>query len=1153
MFFAPTRLAAIAVTLLLALSCFASPLTIYDQPDLQGTGTPVTETYTVYSINSIYSTNSLPIPGGLDNKISSFQLDQGYAVVVAADPTGMHPSKTYVAAEAPITVNTLPAELDNTISFIRIVPWRDVTKKGHGGGGTGKPTVDTGWYYNWQLGTVRGQEVNPMRGEYVPLAKYHYLYTDTKLEEKVMPMDQVTHVLGLNEPDKAGAQAAENFFDITNVTVCLSYYDDLQKTGLRMGAPVGREEASNNDTSWFSRFYNEAKDAGVRMDVIPLHWYDYGGNPGSTPNENPQNVLNRLAKYLSKAYHRYDRTPLWLTEFNANTKRVADVHEGFVQLALPYLEGLGYVERYAYFGSLYTNDTLSAVGQLYKDHVSTIGFTQNILPPALTSVDVGSPSEAGTVIYSSHSDTYTVCGNGAGTGGTADEFHFVYETVSGDCEIVAKVASMVPWSPGTQAGVMIRESLAAGSAHASMLVTRSNGGAFESRTTTGGTLASTTVGGIEAPYWVKLVRAGNLLTGYTSPDGVSWTAAGSQTISMSSVVKIGLMSATPSTSQFSDAVLTDVTITGGPPPNQPPIFTTDPISKVNATEDSAYNASISYDASDPENDAITFSKISGPNWLSVATNGILSGIPGSLDIGPNSWTVQASDGNGGSDTATLNINVIAAPVILVGGSVKNGDFNANPGAEVTFANTPEWYNLAGAQTTQCTRDNITYDTSQNGVLVSGRAFGVNTGHVIAEDDVFDVSYVWRDAFNWVATGQISVSLFVTDDDTLTGVRSNLVTVLSGTSTLDNTYEPVDQNSIYTAGAGDAGKTLFLVIETTSVGFARLDNVELLVIPPPPNHPPAFTADPISKANATEDSAYGASIIFAASDPEGDPLTFSKVSGPPWLSVAANGTLSGTPTQADVGPNAFVVQVDATGGSDTAALNITVDNVNDAPVFTVDPINETIATEGVAYSGSVANATDEDGDTPLTYSKASGADWLNVAADGSLSGTPGSGDVGNNVFSIQVIDGNGGADEATLNIEVIALLLGYDAWIAAYEISGEPAALAGYDYDGDGANNLWEYGSDGDPTNAGRQGFLPVIGMGSNWFEYIYLERTNDNHGLLYAIEQTSDLIDQPWSNSVDAVVTGSGPAENSDFITVTNRIPTNGKTQEFLRLRIDRQ
>jgi hypothetical protein len=53
------------------------------------------------------------------------------------------------------------------------------------------------------------------------------------------------------------------------------------------------------------------------------------------------------------------------------------------------------------------------------------------------------------------------------------------------------------------------------------------------------------------------------------------------------------------------------------------------------------------------------------------------------------------------------------------------------------------------------------------------------------------------------------------------------------------------------------------------------------------------------------------------------MTFSKVSGRAWLSVAPNGDLSGTPGAGDAGANAFTVQVDATGGSDTATLNITV--------------------------------------------------------------------------------------------------------------------------------------------------------------------------------------------------------------------------------------
>ena len=81
------------------------------------------------------------------------------------------------------------------------------------------------------------------------------------------------------------------------------------------------------------------------------------------------------------------------------------------------------------------------------------------------------------------------------------------------------------------------------------------------------------------------------------------------------------------------------------------------------------------------------------------------------------------------------------------------------------------------------------------------------------------------------------------------------------------------------------------------------------------------------------------------------------------------------------------------------LYLSVEGVsNAAPTFTVDPINEANATENLAYSGSVANATDADGD-PLTYSKLTGPAWLTVAADGSLSGTPAQSDAGANVFTV----------------------------------------------------------------------------------------------------------------------------------------------------------
>jgi hypothetical protein len=93
-------------------------------------------------------------------------------------------------------------------------------------------------------------------------------------------------------------------------------------------------------------------------------------------------------------------------------------------------------------------------------------------------------------------------------------------------------------------------------------------------------------------------------------------------------------------------------------------------------------------------------------------------------------------------------------------------------------------------------------------------------------------------------------------------------------------------------------------------------------------PPSFTSDPIDKPDAIEDAAYtGQTLAGDASDPDSDPLTFSKVSGPAWLTVSTDGSLSGTPSDSDTGPNVFTVRVEDTRGLyDTAVMNIYVANI-----------------------------------------------------------------------------------------------------------------------------------------------------------------------------------------------------------------------------------
>jgi hypothetical protein len=59
----------------------------------------------------------------------------------------------------------------------------------------------------------------------------------------------------------------------------------------------------------------------------------------------------------------------------------------------------------------------------------------------------------------------------------------------------------------------------------------------------------------------------------------------------------------------------------------------------------------------------------------------------------------------------------------------------------------------------------------------------------------------------------------------------------------------------------------------------------------------------------------------AIQPSGDSLLFAKESGPAWLSVAANGALSGTPTAQDIGTNTFAISLSVASGWTNAAIMI----------------------------------------------------------------------------------------------------------------------------------------------------------------------------------------------------------------------------------------
>ncbi len=194
-----------------------------------------------------------------------------------------------------------------------------------------------------------------------------------------------------------------------------------------------------------------------------------------------------------------------------------------------------------YVGLAVSSGQNSTLATATFDNVSVtagVPSTPGSLPSGWLNQDVGSVGVAGSASYAG--GIFTVRGSGQQIWNTADGLHYVYQSLSGDGTIVARVGSLTGGASTQSAGVMIRETLAANSKHAYVAFSQSQI-YFTNRTTTGGTTSAQSLTGKTLPYWVKLTRSGNTFTAAASPDGVSWVQVGApRTISMTSAVYVGL-------------------------------------------------------------------------------------------------------------------------------------------------------------------------------------------------------------------------------------------------------------------------------------------------------------------------------------------------------------------------------------------------------------------------------------------------------------------------------------------------------------------------------------------------------------------------------------------------------------------------------------
>ena len=282
-----------------------------------------------------------------------------------------------------------------------------------------------------------------------------------------------------------------------------------------------------------------------------------------------------------------------------------------------YLTEPEFTDRFAQKGLRYYYAVVAYAGNVFGPASEEVSLTIPGLPTAWLRQDIGNVGIAGSSSFID--DTFTLQGSGSDIWGNEDAFSFVSQTLGGDCVITARLVSMSNTDYWAKAGLMMRESNAAGAKNVSLLVTPEQGGTrLQHRNSEGGSTSDHQLSASNAPMWLRIVRSGNTFTGWQSNDGETWTSSHTVTLAMNSEVLVGLAVTSHNTGALNTAIFDNVSLAVLPPGT----------SSWNSFQNTWFsagqlaNASLSAPGADPNHDGLAnvFAYTSGISpWLR-ATN-----------------------------------------------------------------------------------------------------------------------------------------------------------------------------------------------------------------------------------------------------------------------------------------------------------------------------------------------------------------------------------------------------------------------------------------------------------------------------------------------------------------------------------------------------
>ena len=430
--------------------------------------------------------------------------------------------------------------------------------------------------------------------------------------------------------------------------------------------------------------------------------------------------------------------------------------------------------------------------------------------------------------------------------------------------------------------------------------------------------------------------------------------------------------------------------------NRPPVL--NPIASMTIPEGSTRNQVVT--ASDPDGDALTFSKASGPTFMTVTTTSPSSGnihlAPGFVDAGSYAAAVTASDPGGLSDTRSFTILVCngcqQAPVMAPPGNMTvNEGATANQtlsatdpdGSALQFSKVSGPAFMTVTTTTPGTgtatgnvnlspgfSDSGTYSAAvavSNGALSDTRSFSITINNMNGPptlDPIANMLVPEGSARDQTVTGTDP------EGEALTFSKASGPTFMSVT-----TITPTSGNIHVTPGFAEPGGTFSASVTATDPGGLSATRSFVITLCLGCTRAPVLQ----QPANMTVVEGETADQTLTASDPDGDFLTFSKFAGPFFMIVTttnpatATGNVHLAPGFADAGTYAVGVRASDGVQTDSKSFTITVlDSGNRCP--TANPGGPYSGITGVPVSFDGTASSDPDGD-PLTYA------WDFDASDG----------------------------------------------------------------------------------------------------------------------------------------------------------------------------